>query len=53
MDRKNDSILREARRITKWNKRRLDRFVRRSGTQAVKGCQYKRTGFDPRTQTMS
>ena len=53
MDRKNDSIFREARRITKWNKRRLNRFVRHSGIPTAKGCQYKRTGFDPRTQTMS
>ena len=53
MSRRNDNISREARKITKWNKRRLNRFVRRNDTPVAKGCQYKRTGFDPRAKTMT
>lgn len=51
----NNSIIAEARRITKWNKRRLNKQVRKSWKNELsgKGCQYKRTSFDARLHTMA
>lgn len=46
----------EIKRITKWNKHRLNRIQRHSKdiSPQQKGCQYKRvSGFDARMQTMT
>lgn len=54
MQKKNDSILREARRIVKWNKKRFNRQFRRIKSEPCgKGCQYKKNGYDARTKTMT
>lgn len=54
MQKKNDNILREAKRIVKWNKKRFNRQFRRSNKEpSRKGCQYKRNGYDARDKTMS
>lgn len=55
MQKKNDSILREVRRIVKWNKTRFNRQFRRTKKSETteKGCRYKKNGYDARTKTMA
>lgn len=55
MSRKDSSIIREARRIVKWNKKRFNRKFRhiQKCCEARKGCQYKKSGCDTRMKTMA
>lgn len=54
MQKMNDSVLREARRIVKWNKKRFNRKIRRAkDAPCGKGCQYKKNGFDARLKTIA
>lgn len=51
---RNDSILREAKQIIKWNKKRFNRKYRRTGNPLIgKGCQYKKNSYDARLKTMT
>ena len=52
---RDSSIIREARRIVKWNKKRFNRQFRHSQKycEAGKGCQYKKNGYDSRMKTMA
>ena len=43
----------EARQITKWNKRRLSKLVRRRRDLPSGKGGYKKTGFDGRRHTMA
>lgn len=54
MNKKSDSIAKEARRIVKWNKKQFSRELRRAKRQPLgKGCQYKKNGYDARLKTMA
>lgn len=55
MQKKNDTIIREARTITKWNKTRFNRAFRRTARQITlgKGCEYKKTNYCAMLKTMA
>ena len=54
MKTKNDTILSEARRIVKWNKKRFNRQFRHTTSESSgKGYQYKKNGYDARMKTMA
>ena len=50
---KQNAIAREARRVTKWNKRRLNKAVRRKAVLPSGKGGYKRTSFCALLHTMA
>ena len=53
MTKNKDRILQEARRITKWNKKRLNRKARQQKQLPSGKGGYRKTGFDSRMHTMA
>ena len=50
---KNDEIKKEAKRITKWNKKIFSKKLRRSSDRPPGKSGYKKNGYDARKHTIA